>query len=243
MDEQKPQRTFLILGGSRGLGRALAEGLPEPGDSVYVASRTEAGTAIGDDGVRRFWIRADLGTDEAPGRIREVLGERALDVFIYNAGIWETGWTDSDFERLPAMELRDIIGTNLTGLVLCAQALLPNLRKSSDGRIVLIGSSCGLENASCGLVGTAASKFGVRGAAHALREVCRDDGIPVTCLSPGTIATDIPLSDGVAAVLERHGRARIPLGDIITLIRAVLRLSPASCVKEIHMPATSDPEL
>ena len=107
----------------------------------------------------------------------------------------------------------------------------------------MIGSTSGLENEGSGLVATAASKFGVRGAVHALREICRDAGVAVTCLSPGTLATDFTLNDGVEPVLNRYGRTRIPVGDVVALTRAVLRLSPASCVKEIHMPALGDPEV
>ncbi len=233
-------RSFLILGGSRGLGRALAEGLPQPGDVVYVVSRTAIASGTGHDKVTRLWIEADLQEANAPAQILAVLTDAKLDVVIYNAGIWETGWTGSDFERLPAKELSDIIGTNLTGLVLCVQTLLPNLRRSGSGKLVLIGSTCGLDNEGSGLVASAASKFGVRGAAQALREVCRADGIAVTCLSPGSIATDVALDEGDGVVLERHGRSRIPVGDIVNLLRTVLALSPASCVKEIHMPAMND---
>lgn len=233
-------RTLLIVGASRGLGRALAEGVPEPGDRLFLASRSRPDFEIPVADVQSRWIEIDLRADTAAASLAEALAGEPLDAFLYNAGIWEKGWTSTPFEEVPPEELREILTVNLTSLVLCAQALLPNLRRSGRGRMILIGSTCGWENEGSPLVGTAASKFGVRGAAHALREIGRPDGIPVTCLSPGTLATEVPLSQGPAPVLARHGCTRIPVGDIVELVRTLLRLSPAACVKEILVPATGD---
>jgi len=233
-------RTLLIVGASRGLGRALAEGISDPGDTLFLVSRTPPELSVIPERVNSHWIEADLRDPAVPSRIVEALEGRALDVFLYNAGIWETGWTNTPFESVSPSELRDIIAVNLTAPMLCAQALLPNLRRSSPGRVVLIGSTCGWENESSPLVATAGSKFGLRGVAHALREVGRPDGITVTCLSPGTLATETPLRAGTEPVIAEHSNRRIPVGDIVELVRTLLRLSPASCVKEILVPATAD---
>jgi NAD(P)-dependent dehydrogenase (short-subunit alcohol dehydrogenase family) len=233
-------RNLLIVGASRGLGRALAEGIPEPGDTLFVVSRMPPDLSDPDQRVTTHWIEADLRDPAAPVRIVEALGGCALDVFLYNAGIWETGWTNTPFESVSADELRDIVTVNLTAPMLCAQAVLPHLRRSQQGRVVLIGSTCGWANEGSPLVATAGSKFGLRGIAHALREIGRPDGITVTCLSPGTLATETPLQAGVEPVIAEHGNRRIPVGDIVELVRTVLRLSPAACVKEILVPATGD---
>jgi NAD(P)-dependent dehydrogenase (short-subunit alcohol dehydrogenase family) len=213
--------------------------MPEPGDEVFLVSRS-APDHLPARGVVYHWIEADLTDPATPQRLAEALGDRSLDLFLYNAGIWETGWTTTPFERVPPAELQAIVTVNLTAPMLCAQALLPHLRRSDPGRIILIGSTCGWENEGSPLVGTAGSKFGLRGVAHALREVGRPYGIPVTCLSPGTLATEFPLSAGTEPVLARSGNARIPVGDVVELVRTLLRLSPASCVKEILIPAVGD---
>ena len=136
--------------------------------------------------------------------------------------------------------MRAIIDTNLMGLILSVRAVLGNLRRSSCGRLVLISSISGLDNEGSSPVAYAASKFGVRGVAHALRPVLRESNIAITCLNPGAIANDVPYEDGVDAALSKHDGKAIPVADIVELLRAVLKLSPASCVKEIDMPALRD---
>ncbi len=231
---------YLILGASRGVGHALAKGLPEAGDTAYLVSRSLTDGIAESDGVKYISLAADLSKAETPKRISQWLDDQAIDVFIYNAGIWETNWMRDDFESIVEAQIRAIIDTNLTGMILCTQSMLPNLRKAEFGRIVLIGSISGLDNESSSPVAYAASKFGVRGAAHALRPICRKSGIALTCLNPGWIANDVPYEDGVEAALTKHDGKAIPLADIVELLRAVLKLSPASCVKEIHMPAMRD---
>lgn len=233
-------RTLLIVGASRGLGRALAEGIPEPGDEVFLISRTAPDRTPDSDGVVYHWVVADLADPDSPQRIARALEGRKLDLLLYNAGIWETGWTTTPFESVPPRELQEIVAVNLTAPMLCAQALLPHLRRSEHGRVILIGSTCGWENEGSPLAATAGSKFGLRGVAHALREIGRPHGITVTCLSPGTLATEFPLSAGPEPVLARSGNTRIPVSDLVELVRTLLRLSPASCVKEILIPATGD---
>ena len=158
--------TYLILGASRGVGHALAAGLPEPGDTAYLVSRSLDEGESDIDGVRTIALAADLSKPDAPDRLRQWLGDTPIDVAIYNAGIWETGWTRTAFEDIDEEEIRRILDTNLTGLVLCVRAVLGNLRAATLGRLVLIASISGLDNESSSPVAYAASKFGARGAAR-----------------------------------------------------------------------------
>src|SRR5207247_3747489 len=78
------------------------------------------------------------------------------------------------------------------------------------GLVVLIGSTSGLENEGGHSVAYAASKFALRGAGHALREHFRSMGVRVSCINPGSIASDVPY--GLAAdALRRHRQKRIPV--------------------------------
>jgi short-subunit dehydrogenase len=83
----------------------------------------------------------------------------------------------------------------------------------------------------------------LRGACQALRQHFRKDGIAVTCLSPGSIASDVDYAEGSDAALKRHRGKRMPVTDIIAMIRCILDLSPAACVKEIAMPALKDEDV
>jgi short-subunit dehydrogenase len=231
---------ILIFGGSRGLGAALSWGVPVRGDAVSLVSRTRP-DLDGRDGVQRTWIEADLSTRSAASLVAAAVGHAPLDVVIYNAGIWEhNAFRDSyDFMAVDDAETERIIAVNLTSAITCIRALLPQLRKSAAAKLIFIGSSSGLDNSRGREVAYAASKFGLRGITHALRENLRADGIAVTCLNPGNIGT-ITVERGVASSSPHESRAMIPAQDLVALIKCVIGLSNASCVKEIDVMAMTD---
>jgi short-subunit dehydrogenase len=233
---------IVIVGASRGLGLALSIGAAAAGDSLWLVSRSRPDSMDRGDGIERAWIAADLrAPDEAAGAIALALEGRPVDALIYNAGIWEPGSFGGSyrFDTVSSQTNAEIITVNLTAAIACVQALLPNLRKSDSAKIILIGSTSGLENGRNPEVAYTASKFGLRGAAHALRESLREDGITVTCINPGTFSGQ-QFDDGPEAVIEQHGRAIMPVHDLIAVVTMVMRLSKAACIKEIDMPAFED---
>jgi NAD(P)-dependent dehydrogenase (short-subunit alcohol dehydrogenase family) len=221
---------ILITGASRGLGDAFSRGLGQPGDTLWLVSRNPCASLQLQDGVTRHWIEADLSSPGIHQQIASSLG--ALDVVIHNAGIWETGAFSSDyrFENVSEAETRNVLEVNLIAPILLTQALLPKLRTSSNPKIVLIGSINGLENTAMPEVAYSASKFGLRGVAHALREHLRHERIAVTVVNPGSIAWE--------AASSREDL--IPPADIVHLVRAVLETSGRTVVKEIDLPAMQD---
>jgi short-subunit dehydrogenase len=227
---------MLIIGASRGLGLALAEGLPAPDDRVWVVSRSEPprGRPL------TTWIRADLREPrQAAESISSGIGDEPLDAFIYNAGIWEK----DAFGNVSEEEIIDIVNVNLTSLLLCLRRLLPKLQQGSAARVVLIGSTCGLENEGSSGVAYVATKFAVRGVAHAARELLRAAGVGVTCISPGSIATDVSYAAGRAEALKRHAGHRMPMHDIVSLVRWVLDTARGTCPKEIDLPSLFDSDV
>ena len=232
-------RNIVVFGASRGLGAALVEGVPEPGDAVWCISRTRPLALDIADGVTRRWIAHDLAVPSRTASAVGGLADTAIDVLIYNAGIWETG----PFEAVSDQEIEAIVATNLTSLLLATRHLLGSLRKAKDARVILIGSTCGLENEGTTSVAYAATKFAVRGAGHALRELLRSDGIAVSVISPGSMATDTAYRLGPVAALAAHAGKRIPVSDVVEIVRLICRLSPASCVKELDLPALLDSDV
>ena len=231
---------FLILGASRGLGAAFAGYLPDAGDTAWLVSRNRPDALDRDDGITRQWIQADLSFEAAAAEIQAALGNTRLDVLLYNAGIWERGAFGGSyrFEDSPLAETQRLLAVNLSSTILSVQALLPNLRQSDNPKIILIGSTSGLENVQDKEVAYVASKFGLRGAAYALRESLRADRIAVTCINPGYIATEILYEDGPeAAIAQTSG---IPMHDLVALARCLIALSRGSNVKEIDVPAMRD---
>ncbi|MFD0590171.1 SDR family NAD(P)-dependent oxidoreductase [Paenibacillus sp. GCM10027627] len=235
-------KSYLVFGASKGLGDAFVRGLPEQGDRVWIVSRSRPGSLDIEDGIQRDWIQADLGQSQASAMIADALKEEMVDVLIYNVGIWEKeGFEDHyDFEKdLPA-EISNIIHVNITQTILCIQALLPNLRRSDAGKVVLIGSTAGLDHTNNAQVSFVASKFGLRGIANALREHVRKDKIAVTCINPGELAAEIPYEEGADKAISMYDGTRIPVQDVVSLVKCVVSLSKAANVKEIHMPAITD---
>ncbi|GKU78062.1 SDR family oxidoreductase [Paenibacillus sp. L3-i20] len=235
-------KSYLVFGASKGLGDAFVRGLPQEGDKVWVVSRNRPKSIDLEDGIQRIWIGADLSQHNAAQIVADAIQNETLDGLIYNVGIWEKeGFEDHyDFEKDEPAQIANIIQVNMTSTIICIQALLPNLRKSDAGKIILIGSSAGLDNTNNTQVSFVATKFGLRGIASALREHVRKDRIAVTCVNPGELAAEIPYEDGAEKAIAEYDGTRIPLQDIVDMVKCVMNLSKAACVKEINIPAITD---
>jgi NAD(P)-dependent dehydrogenase (short-subunit alcohol dehydrogenase family) len=216
---------YLIYGASRGLGDALNRGVPVSGDQAWLVSRAKAFTD-GADGVTRHWLHGDLAEVATGSSIARALDGVRLDVVIYNAGIWEdTAFGPHyDVTAVSDAETQQVITVNLTSAITCLSKLLPNLRQSDNPKVMLIGSVNGLENTRNPEVAYNASKFGLRGVAHGLREHWHRHRIAVTCLNPGWI-----------------GGGGVPYADLCVLTRCLVAMSNQTCIKEIDIPAMSDP--
>jgi short-subunit dehydrogenase len=235
-------KTYLVFGASKGLGDAFVRGVPQQGDKVWVVSRTKPDSLELEDGVHRIWIQADLSKHNAATLVTDMLRDETLDVLIYNVGIWEReGFEDHyTFDKDEPADISHLIHVNITSAILCIQALLPHLRQSKAGKIIFIGSTVGLNNSNSSQVAFVASKFAIRGMTEALREHARRDGIAVTCINPGELASEVPYEEGIDRAISVYNGSRIPLQDIVALVKCVVSLSNASCVKEINIPALMD---
>jgi short-subunit dehydrogenase len=176
----------------------LQKGCPKKGDQVWIVSRSRPMSLTLNDGVHRSWIEADLSLSNASNRIADAIKDEPIEVLIYNAGIWEReGFQDHyDFEKDDPKDIESIIYVNTTSAILCTQALLPNLKKSKNAKVILIGSSDWIENNGSKQVTYVASKYGLRGIGNSLRENLRKYEIGLTCMNPGNIAASIPFEEG-----------------------------------------------
>lgn len=232
---------YLIFGASRGIGALFAIELPEPDDRIWIVSRSAPDNLPTTD-AERIWIQADLSQPDVGRVVAEAVGGGAVDVLIYNAGIWEEhAFTDAyDFEQVPDEETARIMTVNLTSPIICIQHLLPALRRSERGKIILIGSTSGLENVGDPSVAYAVSKFGLRGVAHALRKALRGEPITTTVLNLGNIGT-LTYADGVMSFEPVEADlTMIPLADLVATMRYLVSLSGDSLVKEMTLSAITD---
>jgi NAD(P)-dependent dehydrogenase (short-subunit alcohol dehydrogenase family) len=225
---------LLVFGASRGLGALFVHALPQPGDRVWMVSRSQPNVVMR-EGITRVWIQADLSVSGAGRVIADAVGDAVLDVCLYNAGVWEEhAFSDAyRYEDVSDDETERLMAVNLTSAITSVQKLLPVLRRSQNGKIILIGSNAGLENSRRPEVAYSASKFGLRGMAHALREVVRVDRIGVTSVNLGDVGV-VTQIDG-QPMIDPNGFQGIPLADIVSVLQCVIGLSNASCMKEIDL--------
>ncbi|MGJ1447543.1 SDR family oxidoreductase [Sphingobacterium spiritivorum] len=236
------RRDYLIYGISKGLGKALAKHLPQAEDLVYGISRNQP-DYLQEVDHKIEWIAADLANPaESSESIRHVIGSNRIDYLIYNVGIWEhNAFSDEyDFKDNTKEEILTMINTNISSCLLAVQSFTENLKKSENAKIILIGSTWGLENHSGKEVTFSATKFALRGIVHALRENLREYGIGVSILNLGYLATEFDYEEDLDKVLEQTHAELIPLQDVMAAIQFILSTSKASCVKEITMPAMKD---
>lgn len=235
------QKSYLIFGVSKGLGKAITQSIPTREDIVFGISRSEPAYLNTFKHVK--WIPADLSSPhDAVTKVKQRIGAQKLDCLIYNVGIWEDNAFSEAYnfqENTPAA-LEQLIQTNVTSCLLMVQAFIPNLKLADNAKIILIGSTWGLENHNGKEVAFSATKFAIRGIAHALRENLRDFKVGVSVLNLGYLATEYTLDEPTEDVIKKTEAGLIPLQDVIHALRFVLSVSAASCVKEIIMPAMQD---
>ena len=231
-------KNFLIYGVSKGLGKAIIQSIPESHDVIYGISRS-----IPISMANLNWIEADLSSSETSvHQIKEIINDNKIDVLIYNVGIWETNaFTDEyDFEKISPLEINQMISTNITTCIQSLQALLKNLRASNNAKVILIGSTWGVENHNGKELIFSATKFALRGVAESLREILRNDLIGVSILNLGYLATEYEIDTPIEKVLKETDYSLIPLADVIHAIKFIMSTSKGTCVKEILMPAMKD---
>ncbi|CRM13843.1 SDR family NAD(P)-dependent oxidoreductase [Pseudomonas sp. 58 R 12] len=233
----------MVVGASKGLGKALIEGLGEAGDTLLGVSRSRPEHLDHKAGVEVKWMEANLAKPaQAAQVIAETILESGLDTLIYNLGIWEEFAFDPTYNFLADDDdqIEAIVTCNITSTLLLIKRLLPVLLKSPNPRIILTGSTSGLPQSGRPEVAFGASKFALRGIADALREGYRQQRLAVTCLNLGYLNTQDPLSTPRAQAEQRDEGHSIPVHDVVQVVRMALSLSSASFVKEITLPAILD---
>ena len=221
----------IVVGASRGVGAAVAQHLLSRTAELFTVSRSPA--------VCGHWVEADISTEAGIKTASNAIGNAPLDALLYMGGTWESQAFTSDysFEECTNKDIVNVISVNLLAPMFLVKSLLPALRQSPNPKIIFMGALSGLDNFPAREVANTASKFGLRGVVHALREELRRDRIAVTIINPGNIGTPEVLND-----LRQAGQPEtnaIPLSDLLSVIDCVLSLSRSTNIKEIQIPAMS----
>ncbi|MFI6042181.1 SDR family oxidoreductase [Nocardia sp. NPDC051321] len=176
-----PKPTALITGASRGLGAAIARELAPSHELLLGARSADALRAIRKELPEAIAWPVELTDYPAVAAAIEPI--RRLDVLVHNAGIQDL----ASIAESTVDQWRNTLEANLVAVVELTRLLLPALR-AADGHVVLINSGAGLR-ANAGWASYAASKFGLRAFADALR--LEEPALRVTSIHPGRIDTDM----------------------------------------------------
>jgi 3-oxoacyl-[acyl-carrier protein] reductase len=218
------ERKAIVTGGTRGIGRAIAEALLEAGATVVIASRTarhveRAERELSDRaGERVVGLVCDVSDAGQCERLVSDAVERlgGLDTLVNNAGIG----VFRSVAEMSVQEWRQVIGTNLDGAFYCSHYALPHLLRGDDSWIINIGSLAG-KNAFPNGAAYNASKFGLLGFGEALMQEVRHEGVRVSTIMPGSVATDFGSGGGADWKIGPEDVAAIVLDLLATPYRTL----------------------
>lgn len=156
-------------------------------------------------------------------KVKKAVKDEKIDILIYNVGIWENNaFTENyNFEEVSSAELN----TNINTCIQSLQSLIENLKFSDNAKVILIGSTWGVDNHNGKELVFSATKYALRGIAQSLREILRNDLIGVSVLNLGYLATEYEVDVPTATVLAETNHALIPLSDVILAIKFIISTS------------------
>jgi 3-oxoacyl-[acyl-carrier protein] reductase len=226
-------KVAIVTGGTRGIGRAIAERLLREGASVAICGRTRESVDAAVNGLRSqgkiFGQAADVSRPDDVRSFFQAVDQAfgGLDILVNNAGA-------GVFRKVGEMSVDDWhrnIDLNLNGPFYCAHEALPRFRNRGGGFIVNISSLAG-KNAFSGGAGYNASKAGLNRFSEALMLDHRQENVRVSYIMPGSVATEF--SGGPA---DRRGDTSwmIAPEDVAEAVALVLRMPGRTMVSRIEM--------
>ena len=199
-------KSAIVTGGSRGVGKELAEGLAEAGANIMLCARRAEwlDETVAEFRSRSFNVEGVLCDVSKPSEVENVVNATvqkfgSVDVLINNAGV---SWGAMP-EDMPLEKWQQVLDVNLTGCFLFAQAVVREMLKQKSGSIINIASISGLTSSANGpfYAGYAASKAGLIGLTRELAASWGRRGIRVNAIAPGFFHSR--LADAVIDLYER----------------------------------------
>lgn len=210
----------LITGASGGLGRVLVESFRADGWRVAAAGHTRRPVGEGEDFLAS---RVDV-TDGVAVRawVAEIVRRWGrIDLLVNNAGVVR----DAPLARLGDADWNEVLGVNLKGPFLCAQAVLPSMMAQGTGRVLNVASFAGRAGAR-GQSNYSAAKAGLIGLTLSLARELGTAGIQVNAVLPGVLATAMTAAVD-AKVMEAFAAANAlgRINDTASVARAIVAIA------------------
>jgi 3-oxoacyl-[acyl-carrier protein] reductase len=235
-------KAAVVTGGSRGIGFAIARGLAAEGVKVAITGLTETHLADARDKLGHAGgggpdaidaLRADVrkyaDVEQAIGAAVKRFG--GLDILVNNAGV---GVFTNVAEMKPA-QWAEVIETNLTGVFNACHVALPYLRQRGGGFIINISSLSG-KNPFAGAAAYCASKAGLNAFSEALMQEVRYDGIRVSYVMPGSVATGFGGGDP-----SKGDDWKITPAEVAEVVVNLLRHDPRSLPSRVELRPSRPP--
>jgi 3-oxoacyl-[acyl-carrier protein] reductase len=231
MTMELQNKTAIITGAGKGIGKATAIALAKEGVHLGLVARSSAdleslqASLTSTFGIKVYYAAADISNkteaDHAVHTLIEKLG--SVDILLNNAGTAQFGLlVDMEPEQWER-----IIQTNLMGTYYVTRAALPTMLKQNGGTIINIASTAGERGFATGSA-YCASKFAVLGLTEALMQEVRKSNIRVTALTPSTVNTDLAVNAGLKIGDEDR---MMQSEDVAELILATLKLPQRVFIK------------
>ena len=181
----------VITGGTKGIGRAIAESLLKAGANVFICARDKADlkraleqlSSLGKVDGEVCDVRSESQVEQMLKECERVFG--GVDILINNAGV---GFIGKTVEEMSSADFEQTLQTNLFGVFYACHHAIPLLKQRNGGYIINISSLAG-QNAHPKMAAYNASKFGLNGFTEALMQEVRADNIKVTAICPGSVNT------------------------------------------------------
>ncbi|TMI74855.1 MAG: SDR family oxidoreductase [Bacteroidetes bacterium] len=223
-----------ITGGSKGIGYGIAKTLLQNGMKVATTSRSlsaakKAAESLDKDRSRVLALESDVSSMDSETRAIKAVIDRfgRLDLLVANAGVGHF----ANIENLSEQEWKETLDTNLTGVFHSVKASLSELKKSK-GYIITIASLAGINFLENGAAYNA-SKFGLVGFTQAIMLDLRKQGIKVSTIMPGSVATHFNNHTPDAA-----DAWKIQPEDIGDLVLDLLKMNPRTLPSKIEVRPT-----
>ena len=228
-------KVALVTGGNRGIGRGIVEALSAEGATVVLTARgaPAAEQAAREIGGHTLGFACDVRSQEQVERLFRRVDETSggPDILVNNAGVGLFGpVADMDPEAW-----RTVIETNLNGPFYCCREAVPRMRKRGGGYIINISSLAG-KNPIVNGAAYNASKFGLIGFSEALMQEVRHDGVRVSYIMPGSVATEFahPAGGGEADW-------KVQPEDVAQLVLELLAMPPRTLPSRIEVRPSRPP--
>lgn len=235
------KKIAVVTGGTKGIGRAIAESLLKAGATVFICARnqTELKQAL-EELSALGKVSGDICDVRSEAQVKMMLDEcvrvfGGVDILVNNAGIGIIGKTVED---MSAEEFEQTLQTNLFGVFYACHHAIPLMRErgAAGGYIINISSLAG-QNAHPRMAAYNASKFGLNGFTEALMQEVREHDIKVSLICPGSVNTYF---GGDTPSAEQSWQLQPE--DIAQTIVDLLEMNPRALPSKIEMRPSKPPK-